>query len=63
MFPRFYLKFDKVISDCYINYKIHLIYPVLILERYMCPDGVRIVGRWCYKPCTEAKETLDYVPI
>ena len=36
---------------------------ILILDRSMCPDGVRIVGRWCSTPCTEAKETLDSVPI
>ena len=35
----------------------------IILYRYMCPNDVLIVGRWCYTPCIEAKETLDSVPI
>ena len=26
------------------------------------PDGIYIVGRWCYTPFTEAKETLDSFP-
>ena len=38
-------------------------YILLILDHYMCPDYVRIIVRWCSTPCTEAKETLDSVPI
>ena len=29
----------------------------------MCLNGVRILGRWCSTPFTEANETLDSVPI
>ena len=36
---------------------------LLLLGRSLCPIGVRIVGWWCYIPCTESKETLYYVPI
>ena len=35
---------------------------LLLLNRTPCPDVMQIVGRWCYKNFTEAKETLDYVP-
>ena len=35
----------------------------LLLNLSRCPNGVRIVGRWCSTPCTEAKETLAYIPI
>ena len=27
---------------------------LLLLDCYPCPKGVCIVGRLCYKPCTEA---------
>ena len=36
---------------------------LILLERALFPNGVRIVGKWCSTPCTEANETLDYVPI
>ena len=35
---------------------------ILLLGWPPCFDGMRIVGRWCFTPCIEAKETLDYVP-
>ena len=35
---------------------------ILLLDRPSCPDGMHIVGRGCYTPCTEATETLEYVP-
>ena len=35
---------------------------LLLLEQSLCPDGMSIVGLWCYKTFTEAKETQDYVP-
>ena len=31
---------------------------LLLLDRPPCPDGMRIIGRWCFTPCEEAKETL-----
>ena len=34
---------------------------LLLLDRPPCTDGMHIVGRWCYTPYTEAKETLDSV--
>ena len=36
---------------------------ILIFDWYPCTDGVRVVGRWCSTPWTEAKYTLDSVPI
>ena len=36
---------------------------IIILDQYMCTKGVRIVSQWCPTPNTEAKETLDSVPI
>ena len=33
----------------------------LLFDRYSCPNGVRIVGRWCSTPCVVAKDTLDSV--
>ena len=36
----------------------------LIIIIVDCPpffNGMGIVGQWCYTPCTEVKETLDYV--
>ena len=36
---------------------------LLLLDRYMCPKGVGIIEQWCYISCTEAKRTLDSVPI
>ena len=35
----------------------------ILLNQYLCSDGVHIVGRWCSKPCTEVKYTLDSVYI
>ena len=35
----------------------------LLLDRCPCPNGMRIVGRWCHTLCKEAKETLESVPI
>ena len=35
---------------------------LLLLVQPLCPDRMCIVGRWCSTPCTEAKETPDYVP-
>ena len=35
---------------------------LLLIDRPPCNDGMRIVGRWCSTPCTEATETLEYVP-
>ena len=29
-----------------------------LLYWYPSTNGVHIIGRWCYKPCTESKETL-----
>ena len=37
-------------------------YILLIPDRLMCTDGMRIVKIWCSIPCTKAKETLDYDP-
>ena len=49
-----------------LDVPLNLTYPLLIflllLDRPLCPNGMRTVGRWCSTPCTEAKETLDYVP-
>ena len=36
---------------------------LLLLERSPCIQGVQILGKWCSTLCTEAKETLDSVPI
>ena len=36
---------------------------LLLLDCYPGHDCMRIVGRWYYKLCTEAKETLGFVPI
>ena len=36
---------------------------ILILECSPCTEDVHIVGSLCYTPCTEAKKTLDSVPI
>ena len=36
---------------------------LILIERSMCPNGVRIVGQWCSTSCTEVKETLYSVPI
>ena len=33
---------------------------LLFLKRCLCHEGVRIVGLWCFTPCIEAKETLDF---
>ena len=41
---------------------LYLWYLLILITRPPCPDGMRIAGRWCSTPCTEAKETLDYVP-
>ena len=43
---------------------IHLFLLLLfLLYRPLCPDGMLIVGWWSSSPQTEAKETLDSVPI
>ena len=34
-----------------------------LLGQYLYTEGVRIIGRWCSIPYTEAKDTLDSVPI
>ena len=36
---------------------------ILLLDLSPCPDGVRILGWWCYTPFKEAKDTLDYFPM
>ena len=36
---------------------------ILLLDRPLCPDGMLIVGWWSSSPRTEAKETLDSIPI
>ena len=36
---------------------------LIILNRSLCPNVMLIVGQWCSTLCTEAKETLDSVPI
>ena len=36
---------------------------IVLLELYPCPNDMRILGRWCSITCTDAKETLDSVPI
>ena len=36
---------------------------IILIDRSPCPDDVRIIGRWRPTLCTEAKETLDSVPI
>ena len=36
---------------------------ILLLNWYPLPNGVCILGQWCSTPCTEAKATLNYVPI
>ena len=36
---------------------------LILLGRYPCTDGVRIVGRWCSTPFREAKDKPDSVPI
>ena len=35
---------------------------LLLINRHLCPDDMRIVGWWCSTRCTEAKETLYSVP-
>ena len=35
---------------------------LLLFNQTLCPDGMRIVGKWCSTPCTEAKGTPDPVP-
>ena len=35
---------------------------LLISNQTVCIDDMRIVGQWCYTPCTYAKETLDSFP-
>ena len=37
-------------------------YILLLLGRPLCPDGMHIVGKWCFTPYTVAKETLYSVP-
>ena len=37
-------------------------YILLLLVWPLCTDGMHIVGRWCFTPYTEAKETLYSVP-
>ena len=44
-----------------LNWKI--VYHILLLDRPPYPDGMRIVWRWCSTPYTDAKETLDSVPV
>ena len=34
----------------------------LPLYRPLCPNGMQIIGWCCSTSCTEAKDTLDYVP-
>ena len=34
----------------------------LLLGRPPCSNGMQVVGRWCFTPCTETKDTLDSVP-
>ena len=36
---------------------------ILLLDRPLCPDGMLIVGWWSSSPRTEAKETIDSIPI
>ena len=36
---------------------------ILLIGRSMCPDGIHILGWWCFTPYTEAKESLDSFPI
>ena len=36
---------------------------LLLLDRPPCHDGMLILGWWWTSTRTEAKETLDYVPI
>ena len=36
---------------------------IIIIDLPMCPNGMLIVGWWLFSPQTEAKDTLDYVPI
>ena len=36
---------------------------LLLLDLSLSPKGMYIIGRWYFTPCTEAKETLYYVPI
>ena len=49
-----------ICSSMYIISNIAHVYLLLIIiPRWsLCPDSFRIVRRWCYKPCTEVKETL-----
>ena len=46
-----------------INDKVLGLLLILLLDRSQYTYGVRIVGRRCYTPCAESKETLDSVPI
>ena len=36
---------------------------LLLIDRSLCTEGVRISGRRCSIPCKEAYRTVDYVPI
>ena len=44
------------------EYHLLLILILLLLNRPLCTNGMRIEGRWCFTPCKEAKETLEHVP-
>ena len=44
-------------------YMFFLFLLILLLDRPPCPDGMLVVGWWYTSPQTEAKETLESVPI
>ena len=53
----------RAIYPLFLMIKTTYILLIILLDRSPCPEGVRILGRWCSIPCTEAQETLDSVPI